>query len=227
MVFHVKNNGIIYLIAIVIIVSTWLMAGAAIVLGWPILKIFGMVFIICKGIELIATMVGLSVDFRLAMALCKGRYVYDETGRMHHYQSLLRHVWEMPQMFVGYMLGMCRIIMGKVRKVETVWGVTFVVCEHAQNSCVGVSLGPIVNIASNKPHEESIRVLIQKDIGIYKHELGHTVDSLIWGWLYLLVIGLPSMVSVQMETMRIGHHKHCRLYAERWANRHGTWVMKQ
>lgn len=50
---------------------------------------------------------------------------------------------------------------------------------------------------------------------VMKHEYGHTVQSKMLGWLYLIVIGLPSIVHAAFH--KKGDYYH--FYTEKWANR--------
>ena len=58
---------------------------------------------------------------------------------------------------------------------------------------------------------------------ILKHELGHTYQSMILGPLYLLVIGLPSVVWHWMHSSlkRFNKLSYYSFYTEKWANRLG------
>ena len=54
-----------------------------------------------------------------------------------------------------------------------------------------------------------------------RHEYGHTVDSQLWGWLYLPVIGLPSLISQALGLSPKARHRHDDFWAERRADRLG------
>jgi hypothetical protein len=56
-----------------------------------------------------------------------------------------------------------------------------------------------------------------------KHEYGHTRQSLYLGWLYLIVIGLPSVIWANcFENYRKTHNKsYYWFYTEKWANKLG------
>ena len=53
------------------------------------------------------------------------------------------------------------------------------------------------------------------------HEQGHTKQSYILGWLYLLVIGLPSLIwATCFEKYRQKHNiSYYSLYTEKWADK--------
>ncbi len=53
-----------------------------------------------------------------------------------------------------------------------------------------------------------------------RHEYGHTVQSHILGWLYLLVIGLPSIVwnVLHRHIKRLSQISYYSFYTEAWAN---------
>ena len=63
------------------------------------------------------------------------------------------------------------------------------------------------------------------------HEYGHTIQSLILGPVWSLVIGLPSMLWCNLPLFqRLRRRKgipYSRLYCEGWANRLGQKVLKE
>ena len=69
------------------------------------------------------------------------------------------------------------------------------------------------------------------DDTILAHEYGHTMQSLILGPLYLLVIGLPSIVCagfpVFVKYRKKKNYSYYRFYTERWANYHGDKAYKK
>ena len=62
------------------------------------------------------------------------------------------------------------------------------------------------------------------------HEYGHTIQSLILGPVWSLVIGLPSMLWCNLPVFqRLRRRRsipYSRLYCERWANRLGQKALK-
>lgn len=129
-------------------------------------------------------------------------------------------IWQLPQVLVGMMLAMWRIGIGRVSRVEYFRGVIYVIEENCGDGFLrGMSLGCVVNVwldgrvGDNFSHEVFYGLG-----GLLRHEYGHTVDSLRLGPLYLLVVGLPSLISVLLDGK--WGHKHHNLYAERWADHH-------
>ena len=63
------------------------------------------------------------------------------------------------------------------------------------------------------------------------HEYGHTIQSLILGPLYLLVVGIPSVI--WLRTPRLSRRRHnaessyYAFYTERWANHLGERFLKR
>lgn len=57
----------------------------------------------------------------------------------------------------------------------------------------------------------------------YKHEYGHQKQSFILGWLYLIVIGLPSLIwCTCFGKYRTKHNiSYYSFYTEKWANKLG------
>ena len=58
------------------------------------------------------------------------------------------------------------------------------------------------------------------------HEYGHTIQSLILGPLYLLIIGIPSTLwgFLGGTKRREQQIPYCAFFTEKWANRLGEWV---
>ena len=96
-----------------------------------------------------------------------------------------------------------------------------VVTEWAQGG--SVSLGMFVFVSENKREAAKQRLLI--------HEYGHTVQSLILGPLYLLVIGLPSVLWAGLPACRKIRRKkrisYYWFYPERWADILGERITKE
>jgi len=116
-------------------------------------------------------------------------------------------IWELPQIFVAGM-----IIIFLRRKITG--------REHYKNSIIfyikrfpaGISLGRFI-ILNDKYEGNKLSI---------KHEYGHTVQSMYLGWLYLFVIGLPSIIRVLVWRMkRLKSLDYYKGYPENWANKLG------
>ena len=86
-----------------------------------------------------------------------------------------------------------------------------------------VSLGMFIFLSAKKEEKAKRRLLV--------HEYGHTVQSLILGPLYLLVIGLPSVIWAGLPALERMRRKkrisYYWLYTERWADFLGERVTKE
>ncbi|MDR1409323.1 MAG: hypothetical protein LBJ12_03440 [Oscillospiraceae bacterium] len=62
------------------------------------------------------------------------------------------------------------------------------------------------------------------------HEYGHTIQSLILGWLYFPVVGIPSFIWCNAKSIvkwrKDTDHSYYWLYCEGWANHLGRWASK-
>lgn len=85
------------------------------------------------------------------------------------------------------------------------------------NAKGSISLGMFVFLSDRHGEALGERVLL--------HEFGHTIQSLILGPFYLLVIGLPSVIWAGMPPLaRLRSRRgisYYRMYTERWANHLG------
>ena len=185
-------------------------------------RVGALLFLAAKGSVILLTLLAMLRNRRLAWQVFCSRYRFD-TVRSHAYaQAITRFTWELPQLFLGYTIAQIRVLCGNVDRVDTLGGVTYVICCHRhEHAYTGMSLGCFVQMW--------LPVEIKTDFEHYArhyagkmllHEYGHTFDSQLWGWLYLPVVGLPSLVSQWLELAGFLHHRHDNLYAERWANRH-------
>lgn len=89
-------------------------------------------------------------------------------------KNFLLYLWQLPQ----NLLGLCVIKFTKAVKQKRA-GIEFY---FTKQSSFGVSLGNYIIIGK---HVNDTTV---------KHEHGHQIQSLYLGWLYLIVIGLPSVI---------------------------------
>ena len=110
-------------------------------------------------------------------------------------------IWQLPQLIVA--LVMIPFLGHKVKVADR----HFNFCYCAEKMSGGISLGPLAFVSeySNRPE-------------VIAHETdGHTVDSKMWGPLYLFVIGIPSI----MWAWLYDNKKHCYydFFTERRANR--------
>jgi ABC-type dipeptide/oligopeptide/nickel transport system permease component len=55
-----------------------------------------------------------------------------------------------------------------------------------------------------------------------KHEYGHTIQSTYLGWLYLVIVGLPSIIRAKIwNTYKLEDKKYYEGFPENWADRLG------
>ena len=150
----------------------------------------------------------------LAAQITKGLFLTDSKrthlGRV--WQLFSRFTWELPQTFVGWLYSVGRALAGQVDRVDAFGGITFV----TKSGCgygMGVSLGTFIDLwAGPWMRGEGERFILGSQLCM--HEFGHTFDSQRFGWLYLLAIGLPSLVSA------MGKGDHSAFWTEIRANRH-------
>lgn len=108
-------------------------------------------------------------------------------------------IWQLPQILVALVM---LPFLGKktlIRKENYCWVYG---CEKMRG---GISLGCFIFLSQyNSKKEEVIR-----------HELGHVKQSHILGWLYLIAIGLPSILWATFN----GDRCYYSFYTENWSNK--------
>jgi len=92
--------------------------------------------------------------------------------------KILFWIWCFPQMLLGFFV---RLFLKAERKKEISWATLYIFQYNSWFS--GVSLGTYIILPVRASDDKTIN-----------HEFGHCRQSLIFGPLYLLVIGLPSVI---------------------------------
>ena len=109
-------------------------------------------------------------------------------------------IWQLPQLLIGL------IIMPFLGNKKLIADRHFNFCWKSPDMSGGISLGPIAFVSEASSKEE-----------IVAHEVdGHTVDSKIFGPLYLLIIGLPSIIWAWTSTREQCYYS---FYTEKRANK--------
>lgn len=223
-----RNNTKLYgfitfLVAALMDGAVWVLAAGLALAdsGWC--RAVGWLLLGGKGAMALTTAVGIAAHGRMAIRIFAGRYRFDRQPLRGLGQALTRFEWELPQVGLGYLLAQWRNILGKVERVDTVDGVTFVTGRHwERHSYAGVSLGCFANMwVSDRIGEDFEGYARRSPFHIYGHEYGHTVDSQLWGWLYLPVVGLPSLISQALGMNPKARHRHESFWVERRADRLG------
>lgn len=126
------------------------------------------------------------------------------THILNAFLFVLLFVWQLPQNLVAIAI----LLFSKTEGVIAYRHYCFALKTRMPKMAGGVSLGSFALISpSEAQNERTVR-----------HELdGHTVDSKILGPLYLLVIGLPSVLHLVFYK---GRGDYYDFYTERWANKH-------
>lgn len=129
------------------------------------------------------------------------------------YKKVLEYLWQLPQnlcgLFYRYINRNNRIAIVENDDSRSVDAMVFL-----QRKPGGVTLGKYIFIYQD-----------YKDKGfIIKHECGHVKQSKILGPLYLIVIGIPSILHAGMNKLlrccwKDGKYNYYHFYTESWANR--------
>lgn len=156
----------------------------------------------------------ISHRLKTAVQLTRGLFLTDHNrspwGRV--WQLLSRLTWELPQTLVGWLYSVVRALAGQVDRVDTFSGITFATKKDWPYG-MGVSLGTFIDLwAAPWMQGEGERYILGNQI--CQHEFGHTTDSQRFGWLYLPVIGLPSLLNA------MGKGNHNVFWTEIRANNH-------
>ena len=216
-------------VALLVLGITW---GAAIFLVTQSYSggiIAGTVFLVGKGVMILSSLAGALRNPRMAAQLFLSRYRFSPRLWCGFGQALTRFTWELPQLCIGYAVAQWRVAVGNVSRVDTLNGVTFLTKTNPRkHNYAGLSIGCFVNMWIPDTNIQDFKqYALHSPFRIYAHEYGHTVDSQLWGWLYLPVVGLPSLVSQALGLSQKGRHRHDNFWVERRADRLGKRFFEQ
>lgn len=135
---------------------------------------------------------------------------------MKEFISFLRYLWELPQSLFGFIL--FQIYSVDCYCMETPYGDTRIL--YSEKMRGGISLGRFVILPWRYREAYGKGSYIEMS---HKHEYGHTRQSLRLGWLYLIVIGLPSLLWAWAHSTfkRLQEVDYYSFYTEAWADRLG------
>ncbi len=123
---------------------------------------------------------------------------------LHALVFVLLFIWQLPQNIVALLV----MLFSKTEGVIAYRHYCFALKTKMPKRAGGISLGSFALISPSCANDEET----------VRHELdGHTVDSKIFGPLYLLVIGIPSILHLLCHN---GSKDYYDFYTERWANKH-------
>lgn len=115
--------------------------------------------------------------------------------------KLLSYIWQLPQNLLG--LAMYKYYKGYEICTKEICG-SDIRCKLSSDMHGGCTLGNYIVLGSDK---------------FLRHELGHTKQSKILGPLYLLVIGLPSLIHAAIHSKVCKNKDYYHFYTERCANK--------
>lgn len=127
--------------------------------------------------------------------------------------TIILSLWQLPQTLLGLIILAIFGAQGyivRVTKIKTSW----IFWTKAPNF-TGISLGPIIILDDKRFANDSFA---------QNHEYGHCVQSFIFGPLYLLIIGLPSLVLNNLLWSLVHKerpYKYYTHYPEDWADKLG------
>ena len=124
---------------------------------------------------------------------------------------ILLAIWQLPQFIVAL------VVLPFLGKLKLVAERHYNFCFVGKNMNGGISLGPFAYISNGLDNSGRREEYIA-------HELdGHTVDSKIFGPLYLFVIGIPSILNAIFDFTKCYYD----FYPEKWANKHAGLAVNE
>lgn len=114
-------------------------------------------------------------------------------------KGILLYIWEWPQNLLGLLLR--AIYKGHDSEYNDA------IVRRSTKMRGGISLGRYI-IINQWSSEKTV-----------KHEYGHTLQSKKLGWLYLLLVGLPSILHAALCSCK--RHSYYDVFPENWADKLG------
>ena len=116
---------------------------------------------------------------------------------------VLLFIWQLPQNMVGFIMWLYFKIAGDL---ETIVNNKYSKVYRSKYMSGGISLGCFAFVSNYSSKKQEVVM----------HEQGHMWDSKVMGPLYLLIVGLPSLLNAGFGFTKCYYDFFC----EAWANRH-------
>lgn len=94
--------------------------------------------------------------------------------------TVLLFLWQLPQAIIGFFVWLFYLCTGQIRDIRFAGHVFYISLVANPGTSEGISLCPIIFYKPENPNT-------------LKHEYGHYLQSLKWGWLYLPIVAVPSV----------------------------------
>lgn len=115
---------------------------------------------------------------------------------------ILLFIWQLPQ----NLLALCMMPTFKEMKLLSYNNHCY--CFEVKGMAGGISLGSFCFISKYITNNKAI---------VAHEQIGHVTQSHILGWLYLIIIGLPSLIWCKIYR-KLGYTNYNIFYTESWAN---------
>ena len=120
-------------------------------------------------------------------------------------RRILFWIWSQPQTAIGYLVQFFVVMFNKV----TIIDYNYVRAIYFGRNWGGISLGKFIFMCNEMMFDDKYTI----------HELGHSIQSLYLGPLYLLVIGIPSLLRAFYVVIRPkSAATYHNFYTETWAD---------
>lgn len=138
-------------------------------------------------------------------------------------KSILFYLWQFTYALAQNIIGLIMLAIYKSKGAKSEWYHNALITYIDKKNFGGVSLGMFIFINAKREGDSLHDTKI--------HEYGHTVQSLILGPVWLLVIAIPSMIwcnTPRFVKMRKEKNvSYYWLYCEGWSNMCGLWATKE
>ncbi len=125
---------------------------------------------------------------------------------MKRIKSVLKYIWQLPQNIIALIYLSYLIVENQIPAITKYKGIKV----YTKYSSGSATLGNYIFI-SPRATENTI-----------KHEYGHTRQSLYLGPLYLIIIGIPSILWAMIHKTIVSDKLYSWFYTEAWADKLGN-----
>lgn len=126
--------------------------------------------------------------------------------------NILGYIWQLPQHLLAIVLLI--IHSRNIVEIKTYKSSIVFICDKFISA--GISLGNFIFLTERS---------IFYDKNVIAHEYGHSLQSYMFGLLYLFIIGIPSLINnLRSRTNADIRKRYYTLYPERWADKLGGVV---